>query len=353
MEDSVSGRPLRFFLLLMAGWVILRFASGMLSENTSAPPPYRPIPTAIAHLVKPRPSNAVQTSALGSLAATPLERTISFAERRAGSTTTLIVLKKGGQQEEQDGEPSPDYEVKTAAHLDQPYSAMQPMAAAWQKTRANEPVARRWRGSAWLLWREGSANPGDLIANGRLGGSQAGVRLDYDLTPGHSGRTAIYSRMSAALNQPASPEAAVGIAWQPSRTVPVILAVERRVALSDGARNANTLFAAGGFGPQPVLGNLTAEGYAQAGMVGFERRDLFADGKLSLLAPLRRASVRTGVSVSGGAQPQVERLDVGPEIQVRLPLPRLTSRLSVEWRARVAGRALPSSGAALTLGADF
>jgi hypothetical protein len=60
-----------------------------------------------------------------------------------------------------------------------------------------------------------------------------------------------------------------------------------------------------------------------------------------------------GAALSGGAQPGISRLDIGPEIQVRLPLPQGGARLSVEWRERVAGDALPGSGLAITLGADF
>jgi len=106
------------------------------------------------------------------------------------------------------------------------------------------------------------------------------------------------------------------------------------------------------YGSIMILG-LEAEAYAQAGVVGFHRGDLFADGKFSLFSPIGRSPLRLGASVSGGAQPGVERLDVGPEVQVRLPLPRLATRLSVEWRERIAGQALPSSGLAVTLGADF
>jgi hypothetical protein len=60
-----------------------------------------------------------------------------------------------------------------------------------------------------------------------------------------------------------------------------------------------------------------------------------------------------GASLSGGAQPQVERLDIGPEIQIRLPIKPIGARLSLEWRERIAGRAAPASGLAVTLGADF
>jgi hypothetical protein len=211
----------------------------------------------------------------------------------------------------------------------------------------------RWRVSGWLLWRDGSASRANIVTAGRLGGSQAGLRLDYDLTPGSAGRAAAYGRATAALNRPASPEGALGIAWQPLRAIPVSIAAERRIALGKGARDANALLAVGGFGPTPLVSGIEAEAYAQAGMVGFHRRDLFADGKFSLLSPISQSPLRLGASLSGGAQPGVERLDVGPEVQLRLPLPHAAARLSIEWRERVAGQASPPSGLAVTLGADF
>jgi hypothetical protein len=211
----------------------------------------------------------------------------------------------------------------------------------------------RWRASAWLLWRQGSALAQDAVAVGRLGGSQAGVRVDYDVTPRASARAAPYARLTSALQRPAAPEAAIGLSLQPDRAIPVTLAIERRVALGDGARNANAAMAVGGFGPKPVAAGWQAEGYAQAGVVGFRRGDLFADGKTSLLRPLSGTPVRIGASLSGGAQPGASRLDIGPEVQVRLPLPHIPARLSIEWRHRIAGDARPSSGLAVTLGADF
>jgi hypothetical protein len=60
-----------------------------------------------------------------------------------------------------------------------------------------------------------------------------------------------------------------------------------------------------------------------------------------------------GVALSGGAQPGVSRLDIGPQLQIRLPLPQGGARLSVEWRERIAGDAKPGSGLAITLAADF
>src|SRR3546814_12886055 len=66
----------------------------------------------------------------------------------------------------------------------------------------------------------------------------------------------------------------------------------------------NAVLAVGGFGSTPLARFLEAEAYAQGGMVGFRSRDLFVDGKMSLLSPLGHSPVRIGGSLSGGAQPQ-------------------------------------------------
>ncbi|MGB3929090.1 MAG: hypothetical protein WBL20_09010, partial [Sphingobium sp.] len=211
----------------------------------------------------------------------------------------------------------------------------------------------RWRASAWTLWREDAPSGADLVSAGRLGGSQAGLRVDYELIPQARSRATAYGRLTSALQRPAAPEAAIGLAFQPSRAIPVTVAAERRIALGKGARDATSIMVVGGFGPVDVAPRVQAEAYGQAGMVGLRQRDLFIDGKLSLLSPIAQSLLKIGGAISGGAQPGVSRLDVGPELQLRLPLPHTGARIAVEWRERVAGNARPGSGLAVTLAADF
>lgn len=174
-----------------------------------------------------------------------------------------------------------------------------------------------------------------------------------DLNPGSSYRIAPYARVTAALGHPTAPEAALGLAYQPARRLPVSLALERRIALGKGARDAMAVMAVGGFGPTPVVAGLSAEAYGQAGIVGFRAHDRFLDGKISLMSPVERLPLRVGASLSGGAQPGIHRVDVGPEVQLQLSLPSAPARLSMEWRERIAGSARPASGLAITLAADF
>lgn len=212
--------------------------------------------------------------------------------------------------------------------------------------------ADRWRGSAWLLWRA-DGNGGALAGAGQLGGSQAGLRVDRALSIRSPVRLAAYARLTAALDRPHAPEAAAGLAFQPSRTTPVSIAIERRIALGAGARNAFALVAAGGVGPVDLSAGMKLEGYGQAGMVGMRRRDAFIDGRLSLLHPVDATPLSVGVSLSGGAQPHIARLDIGPAVETRLPIGGRPARLTGEWRGRIAGQARPGSGFALTLAADF
>lgn len=218
---------------------------------------------------------------------------------------------------------------------------------------ATRSTKDRWRASAWILWRRSNSLENPAVPTGQLGGSQAGLRLDYDLLPHAANRMTTYGRVTTALQRPAAPEAAAGLSFQPRRDIPITFALERRIALGNGGRNANAVMAVGGFGPTPIASSVTAEAYAQTGMVGFRQRDAFIDGKFSVTTPLPRTPIRVGAALSGGAQPGVSRLDIGPELQIRLPLPQTNARLSVEWRERIAGHARPGSGLAITLAADF
>lgn len=354
MSRTVSGRPVRFFVVLMGGWTVMRLGSAASSmfwpNSTPEPSPdthqgVAPMPgqeAAIAFVPRvpgraqqlraPKPTNTF-VAPVSKFAAVPMMLTPRI---RAG----MLVLK------------AQDHLVASAPVQSEATPTFSPTPVV-PLALPHQAQRDRWRGSGWLFWRDGSVSRANIVTAGRLGGSQAGLRLDYDLTPASSGRAAAYGRVTAALNHPASPEGALGLAWQPSRAFPVSIAAERRIALGKGARDANALLAVGGFGPTPVVPGLDAEAYAQAGVVGFHRRDLFADGKFSLLSPIARSPLRLGASLSGGAQPGVERLDIGPEVQLRLPLPQVAARLSIEWRERIAGQASPPSGLAVTLGTDF
>ena len=110
------------------------------------------------------------------------------------------------------------------------------------------PVAqRRLQMSAWALLR---GKPGDLLGpnslstNGAtLGGSQAGARVTYWVRPG----LAASLRTSTPLGGARGGEVALGVRYQPFRTIPIAVTAERRQRFGRaGGRNDFALFLEGG-----------------------------------------------------------------------------------------------------------
>jgi hypothetical protein len=210
--------------------------------------------------------------------------------------------------------------------------------------RPHAEAQRRLGLSAWAFLRGGGT--ASLAPAGMLGGSQAGARATYRIA-GRERPLSLSLRASAPLERPRGVEAAAGLDWRPLARVPAHLIVERRQRLGRDGRSAfgATLYGGG----EAMLGPLRLDGYAQAGIVGLARRDLFADGAARAALPLGLLRVGAGAWIA--AQPGLSRLDLGPHAALRLP--RLHAALSADWRFRAAGNARPGSGPALTLAADF
>jgi hypothetical protein len=206
-------------------------------------------------------------------------------------------------------------------------------------------VSSHWSLSAWLLVRDEGNGP-VLAPGGTLGGSQAGARLAYALGGGFS----LSGRAYLPLRRTEGAELAAGIDWRPVRALPVNLLADRRQRLGRDGRNAFALTLYGG-SSRGLTPRVRLDLYGQAGVVGLRSRDLFADGALRLSR--RLGPVELGAGVWGAAQPGAARLDAGPSLSWRLPIRDTNLRLQADWRFRVAGEALPRSGPALTLGADF
>ena len=203
----------------------------------------------------------------------------------------------------------------------------------------------RWQLSSWALLR-GAPTPGTLAAGGTLGGSQAGARLLY-----------LFNRSLAASVRTTSPiggstgaEIAAGLRWAPLRSLPVAFTVERRQSISRfGGRSDFALFAEGGLYRQPMPWQFELDAYLQAGVVGLQERDLFADGALAFTRPVL-GKVSAGFGAWGGYQPGLYRVDAGPRVTVKV---RDNVRAHIDYRQRIAGGAQPASGPTLTLAADF
>ncbi len=358
-----SGRPLRFLWQIVGGWAASRLLLLMVPliwvRAEGAPATF-----ATVEAVFP----------IAEVVAAPLEMGRS-AKARIGTMLPAIVSSISSEAaalspEQGGGGFGTGYPGSALAYnlgfIDEAPSFGQTALARFAPGTRRQPVEtaipaqqseqNRWRGSAWVLWRPGG---GEAVAaaGGQLGGSQAGARLDYAIGSVAGGEFGAYGRLSAAMGTPHAGEGALGLAWRPSHSVPATLAVERRQRLSAGGRSAMAAYVAGGLNPTSLGRGMELEGYGQAGIVGFAHPDAFVDGKLSVTRQLTRKQatrdIAVGASLSGGAQPGASRLDIGPEVRVRLPVGKGRARLSAEWRERVAGDARPGSGPAFTLIGEF
>lgn len=210
--------------------------------------------------------------------------------------------------------------------------------------------------STWALLR-GRLGSGSLATSGTLGGSQAGARLTVALDR----RLALSLRSSSPVGGTQGAEVAGGVRVTPFPAIPVAITAERRQGIGRyGGRSAFALFAEGGLYQRPLPWHLSLDAYAQAGVVGARRRDLFIDGGMTLSRPLFGpmslrgrplfGGLSAGLGVWGGAQPGLSRVDAGPRVTLDM---RRGVRVHFDWRQRLAGNAEPGSGPAVTLAGDF
>jgi hypothetical protein len=218
----------------------------------------------------------------------------------------------------------------------------------------------RWSLAAWAFVRDGEASPGGAAGGGltgaapTLGGSQIGARLGYAIDPG--ARLTAFARLTVPPRLRAASDAAVGVSWRPFDRAPLVVSVEQRVALGGAARSAPAAYVAGGISDRALPHGFRIDAYGQAGVVGVKKPAAFVDGAIAAERPVMRfgdAQLSAGAVVAGAAQPGAARVDIGPRLSIRLPADAPQGRLSLDWRARVAGDARPGSGLALTLARDF
>jgi len=210
------------------------------------------------------------------------------------------------------------------------------------------PAASRLSGSFWALARTGG--PGTLANGGQLGGSQIGMRVYY--APGPQ-QLAVTGRISTPLASTNGREASLGVALR-GRNIGLI--VEQRFALDKGGRDAPSVTLYGGVSEVKLGAGLRLDGYVQAGAVGLKDPQGFVDGAVRVERTVIEEDgprLSAGIALSGGAQPGVSRLDIGPQLVARVPVAGRNMRVSAEWRQRIAGNAAPGSGPAVTVGIDF
>jgi hypothetical protein len=206
--------------------------------------------------------------------------------------------------------------------------------------------------SAWLMYRPDVVSTSEAPA-GQLGGSQIGMRMTLPIKSiGQAKHLSLYVRASAPLETRREREAAIGASVKAKILLPIEIGIERRVALSQGGRDAWGVLGSTGLHQLPLGSKLHLSGYGQAGVVGTQQRDGFVDGSVEVASRIR-ANADVGLAIWGAAQRQVSRLDIGPVANIKFRIADQPMRLSLQWRQRISGKAVPRSGPAINLGADF
>ncbi|WP_421837370.1 hypothetical protein [Novosphingobium sp.] len=242
--------------------------------------------------------------------------------------------------------------------------ASAPHREAEQTRRAQgQPRKRRWSADGWLLVRAGDQPPALAAGAAAYGGSQAGAVLRYAFAPVSALRPQAYLRVSGALgNRVRQNEAALGLMVRPLRRLPVAVLGEWRLQAQSGqTRTRPVVMAVTELPPLRLPLGIEAEAYVQGGWAGGRGAtpfyDLSASFQRRVMHPLPGAQLSAGGGVWSGGQRGAARLDLGPRIELRTmvgpPSRRIGVRVGVDWRFRVAGRAEPGSGPALTVAAGF
>ena len=250
-----------------------------------------------------------------------------------------------------------------------PPAVLRPMPPAATQTALAGLTAQtgqsHWSVDGWLLLRPGgnafnapgAGLPGTVVPAGFYGGSQGGLILRYFLVPGSRFNPALYLRGSSGIAHPRGEELAAGVSLRPVPGLPLRLLAEGRVTRTlDGTIVRPAAALVSELPPARLLLGARAEAYVQAGYVGGRGATAFVDGQARLELPLVRVSgfaLRTGGGVWGGAQRGASRLDIGPTATLTFRLGPVGTRVSADYRWRVAGNAAPGSGPVLTLSAGF
>ncbi|MFG6282696.1 hypothetical protein [Sphingomonas sp. S6] len=332
-----GGRPLRFLAIVLGGWIGMRTLALLQAGDLPLAPLANPVEHIVAALGIGTAEAAVR-SPLPTTGVTPIPRP---NRTPIAPPPTLSRIPAAAARTEGD-RPAP------ATTTTPPRPTPPPLLPLATPATITPRGPSRLTGSIWGITRGGGIGQ---ASGGQLGGSQAGIRVTYAL--GTSRRVALAARLSTPLAGRGA-EAAVGLDWQPTR-LPIHLLAERRIAL-DGGHGGTMLGLVGGYGPAPIAGAVTVEGYGQAGLIARDDTDAFVDGALRLAHPVMRrgkARLDVGVGAWGGAQRGAARLDIGPSLGLVVPVANHSLRLTADWRQRIAGDARPDSGPALSIGTDF
>lgn len=210
---------------------------------------------------------------------------------------------------------------------------------------------------AYSFWRAGSSAPGQ-IGNGQYGGSQSAVIASYPLrqfkTGGRAAQFSLVGRAAIAHDNIAERELAAGLRWRPLQRLPFHLTAERR--FRHGRADAFAAYFAGGVSAIPLPLEFKLDSYAQGGFVSGKSGGAFADFNARTdrkFAQAGPASFAAGAGIWGGGQDDIFRVDLGPSLRADIAMGGANFRLTADWRFRIAGKAKPGNGPAVTLSTSF
>ncbi|QNE32881.1 hypothetical protein F1C10_13730 [Sphingomonas sp. NBWT7] len=339
---SARGRPLRFLVVMGAGWIGVR--SALLWPDQAPLPALATVvaPPALAEttprpLTHPRFTARQMTAVRADIKPPPASRRPATPQH-AG----FLLPPSDNREPSPSDDPAPPSSIRA-----QPFTAIAAPLAPPPPDRA-ATTRSRFAASVWTILRDGGS--GQPFAP-QLGGSQAGARVTYAL--GDARRLALAARVSTAIGT-RQQEAAIGLDWQPTR-LPIHIVAEQRIGVQR-ARGGPALGVIAGIGPAPITGALTIDAYAQGGAIARDGVEGYVDAAARVAHPIARVGqtrLDLGVGAWGGAQRGASRLDLGPSVTLAVPLSERVIRLSLDWRQRVAGDARPASGPALSIGTDF
>jgi hypothetical protein len=215
---------------------------------------------------------------------------------------------------------------------------------------------RRMAISGYIFIRGTSRDRG-LSGNAILGGSQMALFAEGPHIAA-AGGFAIrpFARITSERTQTTPQEMAIGITAS-KRAAPFVYSasLERRTRVSDGGRNALAARVTMGLYSRINQTPLTLSGYGQAGIVGLNRKDGFAEGEILLSATEgnRFDRARPGIGIWTGIQPRAARIDIGPTLDIPLLRGPIPVAVRTSWRFRVGGNAVPGSGPVLIVSTGF